>query len=218
MRLTIIPADGAVSVNGRGFGGIDMLSIDPTIHAVQWYGTQGEIEYATDKDGVKPANLVIDSLADFQAVLDAWEQKRAAEDAPPAPKSLADHKVDKIRQINGEAQKFVDQMTAGYPDFEIQTWPDQKAEALAWHADNTAATPVIDRMAERRKIDRIDYLQRTYAKVIAFQAVYDVVGDRQYYVDQVNAIVVNETTTEAQAIDQVNAIVPVFPVPDPVAG
>ncbi len=133
------------------------------------------------------------------------EAEAMAELAPPAP-SLDELKAAKIAEINATSQAFVDSVTAGYPEFEIQTWGKQEAEAMAWHEDPLAPTPTIDRMAARRKLDREEYLQRTYNKVQAFELVYDIVGDRQYYADLAAAA----ETPEALA-----AIVPVFPIPEP---
>lgn len=134
---------------------------------------------------------------------------------PPPP--LADVKAAKNDEITFAASQVAAQLTAGYPTFEMLTWPDQKAEAMAWNAAggdipaNATATPYIDSLAEYRGITRVSYLQKTVVKVTLFDknARY-LVGTRQKYVDQVAAIVVNAETTEAQASVLVNAITPVF--------
>jgi hypothetical protein len=74
MRYTIIPSDSLVSVDGVAKAPVE-LTIDPTIHAVQWYGEFGEIEYSSQfVDGaiVKPNNEVFTDAAQFQDALDAW--------------------------------------------------------------------------------------------------------------------------------------------------
>lgn len=77
-RVTIIRADGFVSVDGLGFSDLDLSFIDPDIHAVQWYGTEGEIEWRVD--GRKYFNTDIAGLEEFQPALDAWSAaKQAAE-------------------------------------------------------------------------------------------------------------------------------------------
>ena len=70
MRVTIVRPDGFVSVDGVGFTGLDLSFIDPDIHAIQWYGTEGEIEWRVD--GRKYFNTDIDGLEEFQPALDAW--------------------------------------------------------------------------------------------------------------------------------------------------
>jgi hypothetical protein len=79
-RVTIIPEDGFVSVDGEGFDGIDLSSVESTIHAVQWYGTEGEVEHKDDR-GRATHNDVINSLDPFQPALDAWAAKKAETEA-----------------------------------------------------------------------------------------------------------------------------------------
>jgi hypothetical protein len=81
MRVTIIPEDGFVSIDGEGYVDLDLSSIDPAIHAVQWYGTEGEVEHKDDR-GRATLNETITSLAPFQSALDAWAAKKAEADQP----------------------------------------------------------------------------------------------------------------------------------------
>lgn len=75
-RLAIVPSDGVVSINGTVFSGIDMSAVPQEIHAVQWYGQHGEIEYRTDSTGTRPPNRPIDSLEAFSALIDIWDKRR----------------------------------------------------------------------------------------------------------------------------------------------
>jgi len=75
MRLTIIADDGAVGVDGEFFPQLYLPQLDASIHAVQWYGEYGEVEYKTRiEDGVlvKPANVLITDVASYQFAVDAW--------------------------------------------------------------------------------------------------------------------------------------------------
>lgn len=74
MRLTLIRTDGFISIDGVGYN-VDLSTIDQTIHALQWYEDQGEIEYA-DSRGRIVENAEITSLDDFQYVISLWHQKR----------------------------------------------------------------------------------------------------------------------------------------------
>ena len=47
-RFTIIPEDQYVSIDGVGFSPV-IFSIDTDIHAVQWHGESGEVEYKGHK-------------------------------------------------------------------------------------------------------------------------------------------------------------------------
>lgn len=87
MRVTIVPIDETVIVDGRAITGIDMSNIDSEIHAVQWGGEGGEIEYVVNSEGIKPPNMKITDLAQFQPQLNEWTVKRDAQDAPPQPPS-----------------------------------------------------------------------------------------------------------------------------------
>jgi hypothetical protein len=71
MRLTIIRSDGFVSVNNEGFSDLDLSFMDSDIHAVQWYGTEGEIE-RKDSRGRIVANEEITSIEQFQQAVDVW--------------------------------------------------------------------------------------------------------------------------------------------------
>ena len=72
MRVTIIPIDGFVSIDGFGFSGLDLSSIDSSIHAVQWYENYGEIEIKDPVTNRMIENVEITSLDQFQFVIDAW--------------------------------------------------------------------------------------------------------------------------------------------------
>lgn len=70
MQVTIIPSDGFVSVDGKGYSGLS-LSVDPSIHAVQFDGAHGWIEFCDTPDG-KPQNEPIEAIDPFQLAIDAW--------------------------------------------------------------------------------------------------------------------------------------------------
>ena len=73
MRLTLIRSDGFIAIDGVGYI-VDLSTIDPTIHAVQWYDDQGEIEYV-DSRGRIVENVNITSIDDFQHVISLWQDK-----------------------------------------------------------------------------------------------------------------------------------------------
>lgn len=74
MRLTLIRSDGFISIDGVGYI-VDLSTIDPAIHAVQWYEDQGEIEY-TDSRGRIVENVNITSIDNFQHVISLWQDKK----------------------------------------------------------------------------------------------------------------------------------------------
>lgn len=104
-RLTIIPADGFVAMNGRGFSGLDLSAVDPQIHAVQWYGERGEMELTPDANG-RCANIAIADLAFVQPALDAWQAAADAEDNPP-PLSVADTAARRISELSLDCETAI---------------------------------------------------------------------------------------------------------------
>ena len=48
MKLTIIRNMGLVHVDGTGYDELDMSGVPAEVHAVQWNGTEGEIEYVSN--------------------------------------------------------------------------------------------------------------------------------------------------------------------------
>jgi len=85
MRITIIPSDGFVSVDGIGYSGLDLSAIDSSVHAVQWYGENGEVEVRDLLTRKMVENRNIISITEFQPALTAWQTAKdvavAAEEA-----------------------------------------------------------------------------------------------------------------------------------------
>ena len=79
MRLTIIPCDKSVYIDGVAYLDIDMTWI-PTIegkeiHAVQWSNDEGEIEFVGNFQ-----NLKIETLGVFEKAIKLWKvQKEKSE-------------------------------------------------------------------------------------------------------------------------------------------
>lgn len=86
MNVTIIVPDGFVSKDGVGYLNLDLSSIDQSVHAVQFSGNSGWVEYAETSSGQKPQNTPITSLAGFEPAMTAWDNAyAAAHQPPPAP-------------------------------------------------------------------------------------------------------------------------------------
>lgn len=83
MKVTIVPIDKIVIIDGTTISGVDLSFIDPSVHAVQWYGTTGSVEY-------KDANVdyiiklthqeEITDIAPFQTAIDAAIAKKQEND------------------------------------------------------------------------------------------------------------------------------------------
>jgi hypothetical protein len=75
MKLTIIRDMGLVHVNGRGHDELDLSSVPAEVHAVQWDGTNGEIEYVSNdvpNDSITSLPSWAESIAnERKSVIDA---------------------------------------------------------------------------------------------------------------------------------------------------
>lgn len=91
MRLTIIPTDGFVNVDGAPkFQPLDLsgCGIPADVHALQWYETRGWIEFRDDEDPFTPkqSNQDITELPAWAAAcVQVWEQW-----TPPEPEQPQD--------------------------------------------------------------------------------------------------------------------------------
>lgn len=91
MKVTIIPADGAVYKNNIFYSGLDLSSAPENVHALQWDNNAGWIEFNSESEFRKPANQRIGVLPDWaNTALEKWDEAKAAEEAAanqPQPSS-----------------------------------------------------------------------------------------------------------------------------------
>lgn len=80
MRLTIVPDDTLVSIDGNPIRGIDMswvplyetkLGIMTSVHAVQWYEDRGEVELKCNDP-----NIEITELGIFETAIVKYEERK----------------------------------------------------------------------------------------------------------------------------------------------
>jgi len=81
MRLTIIPNDKAVYKDNVAYDGLNMSAVPLNVHALQWFGASGNIEF---KNNVP--NEDITELPNWANLcIQEWEAANYAEKHPPAP-------------------------------------------------------------------------------------------------------------------------------------
>lgn len=78
MRLTIIPSDKLVIIDGKAIMVRD-AEYPAGVHAVQWYGDKGEVEFDDVPGEPKKLNEMIDTIAPYQALIDAYRAIEAAD-------------------------------------------------------------------------------------------------------------------------------------------
>jgi len=64
-RYTVIKADTTIYKDGQAIFGCDMSGLPEDFHALQWYGTNGHVEYS---DVLKP-NLIVSSKSEIESAL-----------------------------------------------------------------------------------------------------------------------------------------------------
>lgn len=83
MKLTIIPADGAVYKDGYSFSGLLLEGIPANVHALQWDTDSGWIEFVNESEFRKPPNEQIEALPDWaNSALVKWEEANTAQQQP----------------------------------------------------------------------------------------------------------------------------------------
>jgi len=92
MNVSIVREDKVVTVDGESvnFG----FNLDDSIWAIQWNGTSGHIEY----NDIDVANEEIDSISQFQPILDAYNAEKARLEADQAE---TDRIAEEARLANG---------------------------------------------------------------------------------------------------------------------
>lgn len=94
-----------------------------------------------------------------------------------------------LKAINAACERDIAAIQASYPASEVLSWPKQEAEARSYAADASAATPLLDALAEARGIDKAELARRVILKADAFaQYSGTVIGKRQGLEDALNAL------------------------------
>ena len=134
--LTIIKDDKYVAVDGLGIHNIDVSSLAANIHAIQFDGTNGHIEY---NDGTN--NEDITSISAYSAITDLWTSTKATVDAENAAAATAQTALEATygwKRVNDETTKYAtigDQLDQQYKDAVngTTTWKDGIAAVKAAH-------------------------------------------------------------------------------------
>lgn len=121
MILTILNDDGVVGID-KVFRSVDLSALDPNIHAVQWNGSMGTIEY---KNSI--AFTTFNELDAFTTFITAWN------DAAPLALTLSDWKAEKRAEFT---QQGIIRITMQVPE-----WDDFKRIAMIASIWNMLGTP-----------------------------------------------------------------------------
>ena len=119
-----------------------------------------------------------------------WDGKKWTLTPEAAARQFAERKTALLGQAATAAQAFINAASDvdNVPEFELQTWPLQSAEALAWGDNNTAATPMLDTIAAARGIERESLIKKALKKARAYRLLTaHVAGQRQAIEAAINA-------------------------------
>lgn len=103
MQVTIIPDDTLVVINGESVKGVDMSSMPAEIHAVQWYGDQGEIEFRDHRANEKFADFDVR----FGGFVGLFAARKIAIKRAQAPNTYSDWDDDLNDWSENPAKKAV---------------------------------------------------------------------------------------------------------------
>mgnify|MGYP002641103057 CR=1 FL=1 len=141
--LTIIKDDSFVAVDGFGLEPIDCSSLASNIHAIQFDGTNGEIEY---NDGTN--NEAITSISAYSAITDLWTSLKSTHDTAVATEATRVSDLEAAqtaleatygwKRVNDATTKYADigdQLDQQYQDAVngTTTWKDAIAAVKAAH-------------------------------------------------------------------------------------
>lgn len=94
--------------------------------------------------------------------------------------TLAELKTAKKAEITQSFNATMQQVVGGTPSYEINSWSEQKAEALAFSANALSVTPLIDSMATARGLSKATLAARIIAKAVFFAGISgQLIGKRQ---------------------------------------
>lgn len=192
MRVSIITEDNFVGIDGV-FRMVDLSTLEvQQIRAVQWRGSEGHIEM---DDGM---NIPITSLTPYQQYIDAWNALTPPTQNGPA---FDEMKAGALARINIAYEISLREITSGYPQHEIDSWPKQEQEARAWAANSSASTPWLNSAAGARKISKATFASKIITKADLFAVLHgQLTGKRQALEDQINALGPNPAQASLDAI------------------
>ncbi len=128
-----------------------------------------------------------------------------------APEALA---KEKLNAINDLADAILQPITSMYPGTEVVSWDKQEIEARRWQewqnsdkADPEPSTALIDQILITRKdVDKPELVRRIIAKANTYATSGQIFGIRHTLEKQIESILADDTLTDDQKREAINAI------------
>lgn len=122
---------------------------------------------------------VVDMFSDYtddEGVTHTKAEQEAAYQADLDAKA----KVAAITEINRTFEEEISAVKEGYTEDEIKSWPQQVAEAQAYQADQTVATPLLDAIVSQRGGTKDELVLRIATNATQYAQVFGVaLGKKQ---------------------------------------
>lgn len=206
MHVTVVAADKLVLVDGVALT-LPEFVFDESLHAIQFDGTNGQIEFITTDGGISTAPA---TALEVQPYVEAWQAEKARLDAeaaiPPAPLTLVEAKAAKQAEIRDAHNAFLLKRGVEYSDMERQTWDTQRLEAQALLANPQAAAPLVRAIANARSMEVLELAQRIQANAQIWSVLAGhATGQRLAFQDALEA---------CTTVEQVEAITVTFTTPE----
>ena len=132
-------------------------------------------------------------------VFDAKSKSFKVSDAKKA-EFFKRNKENLLNTLADKADKIKNDLLAGYPQTEIESFYRQEKEALAWQVNNKADTPMLKQIARIRNIPFEVLVQKVIEKSEQFAlAVGVIIGQRQAFEDRLLA---TNTLEEITALEK----------------
>lgn len=206
MHVTVVAADKLVLVDGVALT-LPEFVFDESLHAIQFDGTNGQIEFTTPDGGISTAPA---TALEVQPYVEAWQAEKARLDAevvtPPTLLTLVEAKAAKQAAIRDAHNIFLLERGVEYSDMERQTWDSQRTESQALLADPQAAAPLVRAIANARSMDVLELAQRIQVNTQAWSVLAGhATGQRLAFQDALEA---------CTTVEQIEAISITFTTPE----
>jgi hypothetical protein len=117
--------------------------------------------------------------------------------AAPPLSSVAVH--EKSAQIDADFTAACNAIRTGYPPDEIQSWPQQQAQAEAYSADSNTSVPLLAALAAARGLPIAELASKILTNAAAYSAAYgQALGTRQRRQAELAAIDLSAAGAAAQ--------------------
>lgn len=110
-RITVINNDNGtidIIVNGENTADIPSDNLDPNIHAIQWYGDHGEVEYNDRNEEITDFSPFNQLLLDRDAVIDSIVEE-AIEEEPSEDEVVRDERNELLEDTDWVVLRYLDQ-------------------------------------------------------------------------------------------------------------